>query len=82
MSETTLLLWLFLSIIAGSALLYGLHRLGLWLEDEGYIYYRKKSGGGAYVNAALELDKFVRPSVEHRVEAADHLVIEDEQDGD
>lgn len=62
-------------ILAISAfLLYGLHRLCILLEDHGYMYYRKRSegGGGAAAGVMMDVDKVIRPSTEHVVEAKDH----------
>ena len=57
---TIVLLILFLTI-------WGLHRLALKLEAAGYLYYRTERKGGVtgLPGAFGELDRFVRPSVEH-----------------
>lgn len=59
-------------VVAGGLALYGLHRLCIYLEDQGFMYYRKpsESGGGA-APVLMELDRLTRPSVEHVVEAQD-----------
>jgi hypothetical protein len=50
-------------VVAG---LYGIHRLALWAEERGWIYYRKKRGGsGTLGNALLELQTFLEPSKRH-----------------
>ena len=47
------LLWVML-VPAGLAALYGLHRLGLWMEQRGWLYYwHKKPGAGARSFVAL-----------------------------
>lgn len=43
---------------------WGLHRLFIALEDRGYIYYRTKPQSGSN-SAMLEIDRLVRPSIEH-----------------
>jgi hypothetical protein len=47
------------------AALFGLHRLCLWLEDHGYLYYMRKqpSGGGAH--CLVELQKALEPQSHH-----------------
>ena len=54
-------------LVAAVAVLYGLHRLALWLEREGWIRYmrnppRADSGGGA---ALGELQKIFEPQTRH-----------------
>lgn len=57
-----------LAILAGLTVLYGCHRLFLWLEREEWICYlhRRPSGGGG--GSLLELQKFLEPKVERVVE--------------
>jgi hypothetical protein len=57
------LLWVML-VPAGLASLYGLHRLGLWMEQRGWLYYwHKKPGAGARSFVALQ--EFLEPPVQH-----------------
>jgi len=59
------LLWLGLAL--GS--LYGLHRLALWAESRGWIYYRTKHAPpGAAALAMLEVTTVLDPQVTHVVE--------------
>jgi hypothetical protein len=63
-----------LYILAGIALitavLYGLHRLALKLDELGYLYYKTQPKGGNRMRGVLmEFDKLTRPSVEHTHEA-------------
>lgn len=52
--------------LAGLALLYGLHRLALWAEDRGWIYYtRKHASPDTLGNAMLNLQRLVQPNAEH-----------------
>ena len=82
MSEQRFLLYVLLTLAAIGPGLYGLHRIALWLEAHGYIYYRDSKGRGAGIaNAAMELDKLVRPSVEHHIEAEEQIVADREHDG-
>jgi hypothetical protein len=49
--------------------IYGLHRVGLWAEARGWIYYRKRQGhSGALGTALLEVQKLLEPSKRHVVE--------------
>ena len=56
------------------AALYATHRLALWAEARGALYYRRRRGSsGALGNAFLEVHSLVEPSrwhvLEQRVEA-------------
>jgi len=45
------------------------HRLCLWMEKKGWIYYKKNPSGGGMGNALQELNALMRPSVKHVQEA-------------
>ncbi len=48
---------------------YLLHRLALWAEGRGWIYYRKHQGSsGALGNALLEVQGVLEPSKRHILE--------------
>lgn len=47
-----------------------LHRLCLKLEQWGYLYYRQRPTGSS-AGVFLEMDRLVRPSIQHIVEAED-----------
>lgn len=71
------------------AALYGLHRLCLWLEDAGYMYYvREKPGassGGRGLGPFVELQKALEPTTQYVVEAKEERVLnvrDDEGDRD
>lgn len=56
--------------IALMAALYGLHRLALWMEDKGWIYYRqKRASPNALGNAVLSVQQILQPDARHIVEA-------------
>jgi hypothetical protein len=68
-----------LFLLAGVPALYVLHRLGLYLESRGLIYYwHKKPSGGAAYNALQEL---VQPQVRHVIEVGEQRLGE-AADGD
>ena len=49
--------------------LYCLHRIALVAERRGWIYYRKKRGGGAAMgNALLEVQAIIEPSQRYVLE--------------
>jgi hypothetical protein len=49
-----------------AAAVYGLHRLAVWAESRGWIYYRThKAPPGAAGAAMMHLAAFVEPEVEH-----------------
>lgn len=63
--------------------IYGLHRLGLWLDDRGLLYYRKdklREGAGG---ALFGLQEIIQPTVQHVIEAEDEqLQNVDDDEGD
>jgi hypothetical protein len=65
------------------ALLYALHRLGLWLETRGHIYYWHKKSTISASRMWTPLQEAVEPQIKHVVEAEElHLVDEDDREGD
>jgi hypothetical protein len=56
--------------IAAAALgLFGLHRLALWMESRGWIYYVKtRASGGALGSAFLEIQQIVQPEKKYTLE--------------
>lgn len=64
-AEATRAVWA-IAIILG---LYGLHRLGLWMEERGWIYYRRKHGSsGTLADALLEVQAIMEPSKRYVLE--------------
>jgi hypothetical protein len=54
---------------AVAAALYGLHRLGAWAEDRGYVNYRRRAGSsGSLGNAMLEVQALLEPTTRHILE--------------
>jgi len=55
--------------LAISAGLYGLHRLAVWAERRGFIYYLRKHGtSGTLGNAFLEVQSLFEPSARAALE--------------
>ncbi len=84
-----IVLWIVLGavgVICVVVVLKVLDRLLLRAEEKGWIYYRKKSAGGmisgAISGTMRELDRFISPSAEYRIQAEDPVVEEDEKGGD
>jgi hypothetical protein len=50
------------------ATLFHLDRLGLWLEDRGWLYYRRKKPRGGVSNLASVLYDLYDPPVKHVIE--------------
>jgi hypothetical protein len=53
-----------LAVLGLVAALYGLDRLGLWLEDRGLLYYRRKRAQGGSAGW-VALQQFVEPGMKH-----------------
>jgi hypothetical protein len=73
-----------LALAAGLAALYGLHRLALWLEERGHLYYlHKKPSGGGGAGAFVALQRAIEPQSRHveQVRHVNHSVEEDEASG-
>ena len=63
--------------------LYGLHRLCLWAEQRGWIYYRKKRGSsGTLSSAVLGVHSLLEPSKRYIVEETSRHQEEEDQSGD
>ncbi|HRX80267.1 MAG TPA: hypothetical protein P5307_14450 [Pirellulaceae bacterium] len=78
------LMWIAI-IGIGAILLTGviwlLHRFAIRLEEAGYIYYREQPrGGGGSVFG--ELDRLVRPSIQHTIDVKDVRIEQAENDGE
>ena len=82
MNTWTVLLWTIL-VIGGPLVLYGLHRLGLWMEEQGYIYYWHKKPKGSAAGSFVALQKMIEPRAEYviQVTRADHKVGEEKPSG-
>ena len=73
------LVWPALAIGAVAAL-FGLDRLGLWLEDRGWLYYRRKKPASSPMSAWVAMQQFIEPGVKHVVEIKDAKRSETEQE--
>jgi hypothetical protein len=65
-----------LAVIGG---FYGLHRLAVWAEARGWIYYLHRHGSsGALGNAFLEVQSMIEPSARVALEER----VKDDHEGD
>ena len=73
-----------LALVAAAlaAVLYGLHRLAVWAERRGWIYYRERKGGGALGNALLEVHALLEPSRRRVIEVRRRDEEENDASGD
>jgi hypothetical protein len=57
---------------------YLLHRLCLWLESNGWLYYlNKKAGTGILGSTLQELNSFLNPSIQHTIQMKqNHVAIQ------
>ena len=70
---------LLLTLAAIAIALYALHRLAVWMESRGWIYYQKKRGSsGSLGSALLRVDEILQPGRRHVIEAREM----EERDGD
>jgi hypothetical protein len=58
-----------LAVVGLGLLVWGLDRLGLWLEARGWLYYRKKQPTSSPLSALFALQKVIEPQVEHVIVA-------------
>ena len=72
-----------LAVLAGLGAVYGLHRIALWAERRGWIYYLTKHGSsGALGNALLAAQAIIEPSAKHVLEERMKDDLEAEESGD
>jgi hypothetical protein len=78
----TSLLWT-VFIAGGLLALYGLHRLGLWMEERGYIYYVHKKPTGSAAGSFVALQKIIEPQAQHVIQVArvNHLCGDEQASG-
>lgn len=72
-----------LVLLAVAAVLFALHRLAAWMEDRGWIYYRRRRGSsGALGDAFLEVQSLVDPAQKAVLEARRQVDDEAAESGD
>jgi hypothetical protein len=66
--------------IAAVAALFGLDRIGLWLEDRGWLYYRRKRTSSSPMSSWVAMQQIIEPGVRHVVEVKHHQRSEKEKE--
>ena len=56
------------AVLGVAAALYGPDRLGLWLEDRGWLYYRRKKPESSPAGCLVALHQLVEPGAKHAVQ--------------
>jgi hypothetical protein len=54
-----------LIVVSGLATLYGLHRLGLWLEGRGWLFYKHKKPTSGAASCFVALQQVLEPPIQH-----------------
>jgi hypothetical protein len=54
-----------LILVGGGAALYGLHRLCLWLEERGWLYYKHKQPSSSPAGCLVALQQALDPQTKH-----------------
>ena len=64
-----------LAAVIGLGGLYALHRLALWMEERGYLYYLHKKPSHSAASCFVALQQVIEPKVEHviHVSRVNHL---------
>jgi hypothetical protein len=53
------------AVVGVPAALHGLHRLGLWLEDRGHIYYLRNKPRGSAAGCFVAIQRAIEPQAQH-----------------
>jgi hypothetical protein len=56
------------AVLGVVAALYGLDRLGLWLEDRGWLYYRRKKPGSSPAGCLVAFQQVIEPGAKHVIQ--------------
>jgi predicted aminopeptidase len=65
-----------LAVVGLLAVLYGLDRLGLWLEPRGWLYYRHKKPTSSPASAWVGLHQLIEPGARYAREVRDEMAAE------
>ena len=68
--------------IGAVVVVFGLDRLGLWLEDRGWLYYRRKKPTSSPMTALVAIQQAIDPGIRHVVEVKHHQRSEKEKAAD
>jgi hypothetical protein len=70
-----------LALLLVAAALYSLDRLGLWLEERGWLYYRRKKPSSSPHSMWVAMQQFLEPGVKHVREVGQEPKEEDREAG-
>jgi len=68
------------TVVVGAVALFALHRLGLWLDDRGWLYYRRSSRKDRPWR--LRLAAALDPNARRILELHEAARLEEDEDGD
>ena len=71
-----------LSVLGLFVALFWLDRLCLWLEDRGWLYYRRKKPSSSAASAWVALQQFIEPGVKHVVQISHERRTEENEEAD
>ena len=72
-----------LGVLTVLGVFFGLHRIAVWAERRGWIYYRTKRGSsGALGNALLAAQAILEPSTKHVLEERMKDALEAQETGE
>lgn len=71
-----------LAIAIGCVALYAAHRLMLWMERKGWVYYWHKRGSGNLGNVLLPVQAIYQPEVNYVIEERARDDAEEDESGD
>jgi hypothetical protein len=69
-----------LALAGAVATLYGLDRLGLWLESRGWLYYRHRKPTSSPASAWVALHQLIEPGVRHAREVREQRPAEGDEE--
>jgi hypothetical protein len=71
--------WLLVGLAAVAIVpaLWLLDRLGLWLEDRGLLFYRKRKPTSSPITSLVAMQQFLEPGVQHVIQAGQERRVED-----
>jgi hypothetical protein len=78
------MLWPILIVVGSAIVLWLLHRLLMWMETRGWIYYRKRNleGRGSMRSVFSGFEEFVHPVIRHVQDDRDRRAAEDAKSTD
>ncbi len=70
--------WLWIAAVAGGlAALYGGHRVALWAEERGHIYYLHRTPSGSSAGGFVAMQRIIEPQAHHVLLVRDEAAVFD-----